>query len=466
MKNGGISPEDDRDIQGSMLGDIWTASAAQNCKSLAAGTPLRICFRNHCDYPLILCFVDAQGHPHHFYQLDPFQKKPTPWITSEDHIENTCVGHAFLVAYSDDIATVKREKSLQEAILVGGYRAKRTTTALSKVSEKEVDTDSDSDYDGDEENDEEERVIHLVEIRSKDMGGKSFLPPRMFSCFCPSTDGDADDLRDSDGIEASDNEYGLDEWKVVVRLAKIDPKPRDTSRKPYVSTTLGGWPVRLDQSLLSEDVQTNKKRKILASCCNTLAKDLQYMQSCLPPEALKKLRETTPVWVNRSLLYGPEVCPVRGQGCCFHPDRKWLQKNGMNVEKEQCVEIYDIDNYNETCSHWGTGGIMLHEYSHAYHFKCLPQGYKNPEVIECYKAAMKEGLYDSVRVHGPQGPKARAYACQDQMEYFAELSAAFLGGKDRRQEYNKWYPFNRQQLKEHDPRAYKLLKKLWKVKDA
>jgi hypothetical protein len=49
------------------------------------------------------------------------------------------------------------------------------------------------------------------------------------------------------------------------------------------------------------------------------------------------------------------------------------------------------------------------------------------------------------------------------MEYFAELSAAFLGGLDKDEEYNKWFPFNRAQLKEHDPRAYELLQQVWKV---
>jgi len=45
------------------------------------------------------------------------------------------------------------------------------------------------------------------------------------------------------------------------------------------------------------------------------------------------------------------------------------------------------------------------------------------------------------------------------MEYFAELSVAFLGGidKDKDLELNKWYPFHRNQIKKHDPRAYKTL---------
>jgi hypothetical protein len=93
----------------------------------------------------------------------------------------------------------------------------------------------------------------------------------------------------------------------------------------------------------------------------------------------------------------------------------------------------------------------------------VPGGYKNHEIQECYEAAMKEGLYECVKVHGSQGPTARAYACENCMEYFAELSVAFLAGKDKDVEYNKWQPFNRDELREFDPRAYKLLKKIWNV---
>lgn len=106
---------------------------------------------------------------------------------------------------------------------------------------------------------------------------------------------------------------------------------------------------------------------------------------------------------------------------------------------------------------------MVHELSHAYHHRMLQDGYKNKEIQKCFNAAMKEGLYDKVKVHGPQGPEAKAYASTNCMEYFAELSAAFLGGIAEEEEFNKWFPFNRQQLKDHDPRAYRLLSRLWKV---
>lgn len=98
----------------------------------------------------------------------------------------------------------------------------------------------------------------------------------------------------------------------------------------------------------------------------------------------------------------------------------------------------------------------------------MEDGYDNKEIIDCYNSAMAEQLYDCVPVHNHKGGKdeRKAYACTDAMEYFAELSVAFLGGidEDKDLEFNKWYPFNRNQIKEHDPRAYSMLKKLWGVK--
>merc|ERR1712165_237463 len=86
-------------------------------------------------------------------------------------------------------------------------------------------------------------------------------------------------------------------------------------------------------------------------------------------------------------------------------------------------------------------------------------------IIDCFNAAMKENLYDCVKVHKLDGDydERKAYASTNPMEYFAELSVAFLGGvgRDKDIEFNKWFPFNRKQVKQHDPRAYQLLRKLW-----
>jgi hypothetical protein len=74
-------------------------------------------------------------------------------------------------------------------------------------------------------------------------------------------------------------------------------------------------------------------------------------------------------------------------------------------------------------------------------------------------------LYDAVPVHGRQGAKgpAKAYACTNCMEFFAELSVALHWTSDDKTEYNKWYPFNRAHLKKHDFSTYVVLCKMWKI---
>jgi hypothetical protein len=123
----------------------------------------------------------------------------------------------------------------------------------------------------------------------------------------------------------------------------------------------------------------------------------------------------------------------------------------------------------------------------------LPDGYNNQDIDDCYEAAMKEGLYEQVQYHcavngfNQETKKfdyaiktAKHYACTNAQEYFAELSVAFLSSlssdegegaakaegdnpKQQEDDYNKWYPYNTTQLKDHDPRAFKLLQELWGV---
>lgn len=94
---------------------------------------------------------------------------------------------------------------------------------------------------------------------------------------------------------------------------------------------------------------------------------------------------------------------------------------------------------------------------------------------------MKEKLYECVQYHTMEGvnDEAQAYACENEAEYFAELSVAFLSdgcnnardeqkrdGEEKEEagdelEYNKWFPFTRKQLAQHDPRAYECLNRMW-----
>ena len=248
--------------------------------------------------------------------------------------------------------------------------------------------------------------------------------------------------------------------KIDVCLTQLDPTPLDTSNKIYEKVVLGSWPCRVEPGCFPSDLDdpvtgVNSLRKRFED-------DLRAACAALPPHAREKLQQSTPVWINKSQSYGPKVAPVRNQDGCFHPGADWLVRNGMSAEKEGGVEWFDARHYLTDCDLWGPGGLMLHELSHAWHHIHCVDDYDNEDIKDTYQKAMDEGLYECVGVHGPQGPKCKAYACQDQMEYFAELSVAFLGGTDEK-EHNKWFPFNRMQLRKHDPRAYDMLCRMWGV---
>ncbi len=91
---------------------------------------------------------------------------------------------------------------------------------------------------------------------------------------------------------------------------------------------------------------------------------------------------------------------------------------------------------------------------------------------------MSEKLYHCVAVHGKQGINGpiKAYACSNCMEFFAELSVAYLyhmdsnsitgdllGGKLSEDcEFNKWFPHNRKQLLCYDAATFAIMKAIWR----
>ena len=415
-------------------GTLWQQddAAQKPITSLdTTGYGRRVCFRNRTDQTLILCWVDPDGNPHHFYALEPCQRsaglrggRASAIIDATDHTERTKEGHAFLVACATDVRIVQQTKSLEHATIIGGYRPEDNK----KLKDENLD---------------DETVVHLVEIFDAARYRKPGNVFQRLGCCWP---------KDESSVQNKNNPFILQ-----LRLALLDKTPIDTSKKPYTPLHLGQiqWPVRLEPGSLSDER------------LQMLADDIDAMARRLPPHAVAALRDSTPIWINQSLQYGPATCPITAKGMCFHPGKDWLRRNGMNVDKCECVELYCTESYWKDRALWGTGGLLLHEFSHAYHHKCCAKGYDNAEIRQCYQEAIDSGLYDCVEVKKLFGEQtqcttARAYACTDPMEYFAELSTAFLGG-DAKEDYNKWFPFNRQQIKEHDPRAYALLQDMWKV---
>ena len=79
-----------------------------------------------------------------------------------------------------------------------------------------------------------------------------------------------------------------------------------------------------------------------------------------------------------------------------------------------------------------------------------------------YRLAIERKIYEAVTIRELQydgqiktirGP---AYAKKNHVEYFAELSTAYLGLS------NQFYPFTRKDLKDHDTSGYELMEKFWR----
>jgi len=99
--------------------------------------------------------------------------------------------------------------------------------------------------------------------------------------------------------------------------------------------------------------------------------------------------------------------------------------------------------------------LMLHELAHAYHDQVL--GFGNSKIRIQYEAARDSGSYESVkRFTGRKIINDKAYGMNNGKEYFAESTEAFFGKND-------FYPFDKEELKNHDPKMHDLLIDLWGV---
>ena len=425
------------------LGKLWQGQKALKAYQRGSifsnrnGPSVRLCLRHVVDddgkdkdaraeeaqTSIWFAWVDAQGTLHPFRKLHAIPRSTVDRRVAnrDDHMQRTYLGHAFLFVLRDkDDETEDEEEwecqSLEEVTVIGAYRPQVLST--------------------DPEIEEDDWPCHILEISWANPSS----PARWLRCACLPTP-----------IPAFSSDFPLTLWEGDP-LAILDT----TTTNYYEETKMAQWPVRMEK-----DCFGGRHKNEIA----IFQQDLAHALRCLPGHAYRALKASkTYVYVNKSFRCGPNISPVPMHGMCYHPNAEWLVDHGYHAAKAGCVELYDSQGYTSDRHYWGKGGVLVHEFAHAYHHKCLPDGYDNEEIEACYEAAMREGLYEKVKVHGEQGPTARAYACENSAEYFAELSAAFLGGRKGEEEYNKWYPFNRSQIKEHDPRAYKLLCKAWKVR--
>ncbi len=100
-----------------------------------------------------------------------------------------------------------------------------------------------------------------------------------------------------------------------------------------------------------------------------------------------------------------------------------------------------------------THKTLTHEIAHAWHLTHWPA--TNAPILASWRGAKDAGLYRNV-IDYKGDNVASAYALNNQLEYFAELSAFyFVGGH--------YFPFDRAGLKRYDPAGYQMVETVWDV---
>jgi len=208
-----------------------------------------------------------------------------------------------------------------------------------------------------------------------------------------------------------------------------------------------------------------KLRYRLSRVLEILDQDLESIQSRIPEQHYQSLAQCTEIIFNRRIAFGQDFQElVEGRLACYHSkdDSSWLLEHQFPESRRGCVEIYSCQDYLDQRELWGTGGLLLHELCHAFHDKICPRGFENSTCLEAFKNANSLKIYDSVEYKSSQGERrrARAYAVENHKEYFAEISVAYM--EHGFLEFNKWFPYNRRQLKEFDPQGFEMCTELWK----
>jgi hypothetical protein len=215
------------------------------------------------------------------------------------------------------------------------------------------------------------------------------------------------------------------------------PPPASVPTDAYELREIQGWTVRVNREL------SHGHQELCDRALELLRFQLYQITREVPPPAVKKL-QTVVIWVELDDPLFPCMC--------YHPDRGWVVGHGLDARKTHGVEIANAKNFLVWVQKqpW----MVFHELAHAYHHDFLPGGFENPQVLSAYNDAKQKGLYNAVLRNN--GRTERAYAMNNQMEYFSECSEAFFGTND-------FYPFVQVEFKLHDRRGYDTLKAAWGV---
>lgn len=215
--------------------------------------------------------------------------------------------------------------------------------------------------------------------------------------------------------------------------ANPPPSPRATS---WTVEHLVGWTIRVDDRLYTAE-HTGLRQRTLRFLENKLTDIL----TVLPPSKTVILQQYV---IVLDLNHG-DLSIMQ-----FHPSAVWLKNNGYDESLAGCVHIPVAAKLATRRNIVEQPWSVLHELAHAYHYNVLD--FSHPEIRTAWENYKTSGHGDKTLLFN--GRRVEHYALTNEKEFFAEMTEAYWGSND-------FFPFNRGELKEHEPAIYALMEKIW-----
>jgi hypothetical protein len=216
-------------------------------------------------------------------------------------------------------------------------------------------------------------------------------------------------------------------------LAQAQPAD-STFPKPFTQK-VEGWVVEFGIELKE---QTNAQA--FNQSVKALANHLQRITYLMPKSKLEELQKL-PIRVDLD----HELDSMQ-----YHGGSEWLGEYGFDPSLQKRVHIPRVQLLFDRRMWLKQPYAILHELAHAYHDQVL--GFENEAIIEAFNRVERKRLYHKVLDF--EGRKTNHYALSNPMEFFAEMTEAYVG-------MNDFYPFVRAELKTYDPQTFSLMKKIW-----
>lgn len=230
-------------------------------------------------------------------------------------------------------------------------------------------------------------------------------------------------------------------WPAGAQEPKPQPKAQVDKNEPVAgrkTRKIEGFTFLVSDEALGADASKYERLPL-----EVLEDECKHLTKILSPKSVDLLRRLT-VFVN----WDERVELSNGRAGAalatyYGGNAQHQMKEGRHPLQAKTVTIHSLKSLTEQRQPKNTHpkSLLLHEFAHAVHDQLF--GFDHAGIRAAYEQAMERRLYEK-----------DFYAATNRMEFFAELSCAYL---DRLHHY----PHNREELKRHDPVTHKTLEGLW-----